>query len=288
MGDRKGLDSFWPRQIIRVTPETVREVARDGGESMAALSLAHIDILAGAAIHDNGCGKGAATSVIMANASPEVAATIKITGTDMDEEALGAYRARSTSSSWPADCLAMDANALSFPDETFTHSIGNAMIFLTGNNGVEAVREMHRTLKPGGTIIVNCFAYNPVLEPVREASRATRSGILPKWDSFEHWQDPIFIASALEAGGFARESISVEQREMIFNVGDPERHAALTWSFRGMPSTGWNQDDEARWDEAIRIVKREVRKTGGCKILEDGSMVIRPLINVATANKALH
>ena len=42
----------------------------------------------------------------------------------------------------------MDANALSFPDETFTHSIGNAMVISTRNNGIDAVKEMHRTLKP--------------------------------------------------------------------------------------------------------------------------------------------
>jgi ubiquinone/menaquinone biosynthesis C-methylase UbiE len=287
MEDSHGTNTFWPRQIIRVTPETIKEVTRDGGERLAAASLEQISAIpAGAIIHDNGCGAGAVTAMVMAAVSPEVAATIKIKGTDIDEAAVKAYRARSTSSSWPAEGVVMDAHALSFPDETFTHSIGNAIIFLTRNNGIDAVKEMHRTLKPGGTLIVNCFAYNPHLGAVREASRSTRElETLPSWDSFEHWQDPTFIAGILEAGGFENGTVNVQQREIFVNVGDFDRHASVTWSFRGMPSTGWNKQDEEMWNEAIQILKQELRKTKGFKILEDHSTVIRFLINVATAVK---
>jgi ubiquinone/menaquinone biosynthesis C-methylase UbiE len=144
----------------------------------------------------------------MAAASPKIATSIEIKGTDIDEAAVEAYRAPSTSSSWPAEGLVMDANALSFPDETFTHSIGNAMAFLTRNNGIDAIKEMRRTLKPGGTLLVNCFAYSPHLGAVREASRPTRvggvGGTLPAWDSFENRQDLTFIAGILEAGGFKK------------------------------------------------------------------------------------
>jgi len=287
MGDSHSTDTFWPRQVIRVTAETIKEVTRDGGERLAAVSLEQISsIPSGAIIHDNGCGAGAATAMIMAIVSPEIAASIEIKGTDIDEAAVSAYNARSKSSRWPTEAVVMDSHTLSFPDETFSHSIGNAMVFLTRNNGIDAVKEMHRTLKPGGTLLVNCFAYSPHLGAVREASRSTRAGgMLPAWDSFEHWQDPTFIAGILEAGGFEKGAVKVQQRETFANVGDFDRHASLTWSFRGMPSAGWNKQDEERWDEAVEIVKRELRKTEGFKILEDGSTVVRFLINVATATK---
>ncbi|KAM0255542.1 hypothetical protein ACHAQJ_005689 [Trichoderma viride] len=278
----------WPRQMIPPTPENYKELARDGGERLAAVSLAQASAIpVGAIIHDNGCGAGAATAVIMASASPEVAASIKITGTDISGDAVEAYRARSASSSWPAEGLVMDADSLSFPDETFTHSIGNAMIFVgPRNNGVDAVKEMYRTLKPGGTLILNCFAYTSVLEPVREASRATRpGGILPAWDSFEEWTDPSFIANIVEAGGFEKGTINVEQREMFVNIGNYERATTLIWSMRGMPSIGWTKEDEEKWDEAVDIVRRELQKTKGFKMLDDGTAIIRSLINVATATK---
>ncbi|KAL7931864.1 S-adenosyl-L-methionine-dependent methyltransferase [Trichoderma chlorosporum] len=280
--------AFWPKQIIPPTPENYRELAKDASERLAAVSVKLIPAIpAGAEIHDNGCGHGSATAVIMAAASPEVAATYKFTGTDISSGAVQGYCEQADSLGWPAEGLVMDSDNLKFPDETFTHSIGNALIFLgPRNNGVDAVKEMYRTLKPGGTLIVNCFAYVPVLEPIREASRVTRTGaILPAWTSFEDWSPPAFIANIVEAGGFKKESITVHQREMFINVGDFHRHTELVWSMRGMPSTGWSREDEERWDEALGIVRREMRKTEGFQILDDGNTMIRSLVNVATATK---
>lgn len=199
--------AFWPKQIIPPTPENYKELAKDGAERLAAVSLEQIPAIpAGSVIHDNGCGHGSATAVIMASAAPEVAATYKITGTDISGGAVEVFCDRAETQGWPAQGLVMDSDNLKFPDETFTHTIGNALIFVgPRNNGIDAAKEMYRTLKPGGTLVLNCFAYVPVLEPIREASRVTRTGaILPTWTSFEEWTDPSFIANIVEAGGFKK------------------------------------------------------------------------------------
>ncbi|KAH8124606.1 hypothetical protein FP744_10006393 [Trichoderma asperellum] len=280
--------AFWPKQMIPPTPESFKELARDGGERLAAVSLAQIPAIpAGAKIHDNGCGSGAATTVIMASVPPEVAASISITGTDISRGAVDSYRARAAASSWPAEGLVMDADSLSFPDETFTHSFGNAMIFVgPRNNGVDAVKEMYRTLRPGGTLLLNCFGHNCVLEPIREASRATRpDGILPQWNSFEEWTDPSFIAGIVEAGGFEKEAIKVEQCHMIVNVGNYERATTLLWSMRGMPSGGWSEEDEEKWDEAVDIIRRELQQTEGFRMHDDGTAELKYAVHVLTATK---
>lgn len=280
--------AFWPRQMIPPTPESFKELARDGGERLAAVSLAQISAIpAGAKIHDNGCGSGAATTAIMASLPQEVAASISITGTDISRGAVDSYRARAVSSSWPAEGIVMDADSLSFPDETFTHSFGNAMIFVgPRNNGVDAVKEMHRTLKPGGTLLLNCFGHSNVLEPIRKASRATRSGgTLPEWDSFEQWTDPSLIAGIVEAGGFEKEAIKVVQCHMFVNVGNYERATTLVWSMRGMPSGGWTEEDEEKWDEAVEIVRRELQQTEEFRMLDDGTAEVKYPVIVVTATK---
>ncbi|KAL7898947.1 S-adenosyl-L-methionine-dependent methyltransferase [Trichoderma sp. SZMC 28014] len=280
--------AFWPRQMIPPTPESFKELARDGGERLAAVSLAQIPpIPADARIHDNGCGSGAATTAIMASVPPEVAASISITGTDISRGAVDSYRTRAASSSWPAEGLVMDADSLSFPDETFTHSFGNAMIFVgPRNNGVDAVKEMHRTLQPGGTLLLNCFGRSNVLEPIRKASRATRAGgVLPEWDSFEQWTDPNFIAGIVEAGGFEKEAIKVVQCHMFVNTGNYERATTLVWSMRGMPSGGWTEEDEEHWDEAVEIVRRELQQTDEFRMLDDGTAEVKYPVIVVTATK---
>lgn len=280
--------AFWPRQMIPPTPESFKELARDGGKRLAAVSLAQIPAIpAGARIHDNGCGSGAATTAIMASVPPEVAASISITGTDISRGAVDSYRARAASSSWPAEGLVMDADSLSFPDETFTHSFGSAMIFVgPRNNGVDAVKEMHRTLQPGGTLLLNCFGRSNVLEPIRKASRATRAGgVLPEWDSFEQWTDPSFIAGIVEAGGFEKEAIKVVQCHMFVNVGNYERATTLVWSMRGMPRGGWTEEDEEHWEEAVEIVRQELQQTDEFRMLDDGTAEVKYPAIVVTATK---
>jgi ubiquinone/menaquinone biosynthesis C-methylase UbiE len=69
----------------------------------------------------------------------------------------------------------MDSNALSFADATFTHSVSNALIFVLPDDGVSAVKELYRTLKPGGLCAVNSWAYVPNMSPIQVAARETRT-----------------------------------------------------------------------------------------------------------------
>jgi ubiquinone/menaquinone biosynthesis C-methylase UbiE len=289
MADSEDMSTFRPKQALDTTYENWLIMTADGGKPLAASSLEQIPAIpAGAVIHDNGCGPGAATAAIMAAVSPDVAATIKITGTDIDKDLVEAYRTRAAASSWPAVAEVMDANALSFPDETFTHSIANAVVFnIPVNNGIDAVKEMRRTLKPGGTLIVNSIAYTCRLEPIRVASRLTRPAGTPEMrNPLGLWQDPAYLAGIVEAGGFEKKDITVQQRDVFANVGNFDLHTRLVWSFMGDPyGYGWRKGDEDTWDEAVEIVRQEFRKTEGFQLLEDGTAIVRSVANVVTATK---
>ena len=68
----------------------------------------------------------------------------------------------------------MDSRKLSFADETFSHFISNALIFVLPNDGIDAMKETYRMLKPGGPAVVNSWNYIPNMEPVQTAAKVTR------------------------------------------------------------------------------------------------------------------
>jgi hypothetical protein len=60
----------------------------------------------------------------------------------------------------------------------------------------------------------------------------------------------------------------------------------MLWSFiGGTTAAGWIESDEERWDEAIAIIKDELRKTDGFTELEDGKMILKFVANIAVATK---
>jgi ubiquinone/menaquinone biosynthesis C-methylase UbiE len=287
MNASESNSKFLPKQATAPTPEHYNALVGDGMEKLAEASLTNMpNIPPGSTIHDNGCGTGAATAAILGALTAEASLSVDIKGTDIVEAAIDSYSSRARSFSWPAKGLVMDSNALSFPGETFSHSVGNALLFAgPSNDGIDVVKEMYRTLKPGGILLVNSLAYVPNLEPIQQASRETRPPGAPvPRQGLNKWSNPDFLASVVEAGGFTKEKLSVHQCEYF--VTTPEFHyfCTLLWSFIGGTTTeGWSQEDEQRWDEAVEIVKRELIKTKGFKMLDDGRAVLRFVANVAVA-----
>jgi ubiquinone/menaquinone biosynthesis C-methylase UbiE len=140
-------------------------------EKLAAATLSYLTPLSdGSKIHDNGCGTGAATAAIMSSISPTN--QISINGTDINVRAVELYNQLAVEKNWPAKAASMDSTALSSAKDTFTHSIGNALLFVLPDDGVGAVKEMYRTLKPGGIAAVNSWPYVPNGSPSKSPPRA--------------------------------------------------------------------------------------------------------------------
>ena len=313
---------FVPKQALAPTPQLYDELVGDSMERLAKASLADIPPLtSGSIVHDNGCGTGAGSAAILELTSPEVEVTIK--ATDIDESAVRAYEARALDNNWPAAALKMDAQKLTFADNTFSLSIGNGLIFAIPNDGIDAVKEMHRTLKPGGTrkfilfyylrglsiqnvnplgfqiieireywysaylVLVNCWAYIPNIEALRIASQATRPlGSPPLRNGVEKWYDPDFIIDIVEEGGFAKDNINVKKADVYCTVSDLTAFATMLWSFIGGTSqAGWLENDEEHWDKAVEIIKQELRKSDGFEALEGEEVKLKFVANIAIATK---
>jgi ubiquinone/menaquinone biosynthesis C-methylase UbiE len=154
--------TFKPRQALAPTPALYDVLVGNGMEELAQATIAQIPAIPrDAVVHDNGCGTGAATAAVVAGV-PDATASLQITGTDVNDDALNIYRKRASDECWPAEGHHEDAMALTFDDSTFTHSINNALLFVLPNDGIDAVKEVYRTLKPGGVALFNTWFSPPL------------------------------------------------------------------------------------------------------------------------------
>ncbi|KAI0401580.1 S-adenosyl-L-methionine-dependent methyltransferase [Xylaria palmicola] len=280
-------NKFVPKQALAPTPQLYDELVTDSMENLARASLTFLPPIAdGAVIHDDGCGTGAASAaVVEAIAGKSLSVSIK--ATDINEEALKVYRERAAKGNWPAEAENQDANALSFADGTFTLSLANALLFVLPNDGIDTVKEIYRTLKPGGQAIFNSWKYVPNMGVIQAAAKATRpeGTPLPR-AGLDKWSSADFLQSVVEKGGFKADKIAMETSGVSVTTVEMDRYANMLWSFIGGTSTvGWLRSDEENWDKAIEIVKQEVRKTEGYQALPGDRNLLKFVANIAVATK---
>ncbi|KAF4445835.1 hypothetical protein F53441_10480 [Fusarium austroafricanum] len=277
--------TFSPKQALVPTPALYGEIVGDGMEQLAAASISCIDPFGNSEVifHDVGCGLGAATAAVVNTNNKSVV----IKGSDTDDSVLDIYRQNIAKNNWPAEAFKMDASTLDFPGETFTHAIGNALLFVLPNDGIDAIKEMHRTLKPGGIAILNSWAHTPTIPAIHAAANKTRpiNTPLPR-QGLEKWEDKDFLRDVIIKGGFSPENVTMMQKDVHVTIGDLKRFATMIWSFIGGTSAaGWLETDEDNWDMAVDIVTETLTQTEGYEKLEDGKNKIMFQAHVAVARK---
>ncbi|KAI0140424.1 S-adenosyl-L-methionine-dependent methyltransferase [Xylariaceae sp. FL1272] len=287
-----------PKQAIAPTPDLYEELVADCFVNLAKASLTFAPPLTdGSLIHDNGCGTGAASEAVIATVGESVKVSIK--ATDVDARARGILKKKAEAHSWNIVIEEGDALELEgIPNDEFDLSIANGVLFTLplvkveeGHEGevyakaVKVVNEIHRTLKPGGTAIINTWKYVPNLEPVQTASRETRpAGTRVPRDGFDVWSDPEFLERIIRKGGF--DKIEVHECPVSTTVLEMKRYVAMLWSFiGGAGADSWLASDEENWDLALDVVDRQLRKTPGFRELPDGRIQLEFVANVAIATK---
>ncbi|EHL00666.1 S-adenosyl-L-methionine-dependent methyltransferase [Glarea lozoyensis ATCC 20868] len=280
-------NKFVPKQALAPTPQLYDELVGDSMEKLAQVTLAQLSPLPfGSIIHDNGCGTGAATAAIF-NLSTSSKLDILIHGTDINPKALELYTSNLTTRNWPATATQMDSQSLTFPENTFTHSISNALLFVLPDNGIDAVKETYRTLKPGGTALFNSWFYVPTMAPLQTASRTTRAPGTPlPRDGMAKWSPPEFLRSVIEKGGFEKEKVRMEKVKVVCQTTELGHFAEMLWSFIGGTSeAGWGEGDEENWERAVGVVKGELEGTEGFRWVGGGRAELEFVANVAVAVK---
>lgn len=286
MNGPEAVIKFVPKQVIASTPQLYDELVGECFNSLAKVSLTFTPIADGAVIHDIGCGTGVGTAAVVEAISGK-SLNVSIKGTDINEGALKVYREKAAKDNWPAEATNENANALSFKDDIFSLTLANAFIFVLPNDGLDMVKEVYRTLKPGGKAIFNTWKYVPNFLPIQAASKATRpeGSPLPRAGS-EKWSNPEYFQSVIEQGGFEKDKIVVENSPVFIHTAEMDLYANQLWSFiGGTTSVGWLRSDEENWDKAIEVVKQEVRKSEGYEELPGGRNRLRFVANIVIATK---
>ncbi|KAJ4362301.1 hypothetical protein N0V83_010394 [Neocucurbitaria cava] len=175
-------------------------------------------IPSGSIIHDNACGAGTVSRLILSHSSP-AAPDVKIHATDIDPVFLSTLESDVAKNSWPVEVSNQKAEALSFPDNTFTHSITNIAIFMTASAGLDAAKEIHRTLQPGGVAIVNCWEALVWLFPIKLVAESTRGG-KPMPAPPISWNDGVQIQKIMAEAGFKKENMRVDRAEVWAKTSD--------------------------------------------------------------------
>ncbi|KAF2733586.1 S-adenosyl-L-methionine-dependent methyltransferase [Polyplosphaeria fusca] len=239
-------------------------------------------IPANSTVHDNTSGAGTVARLILA--SDTHSSEVQIHATDIDQVFLDVLSADVAAHSWPVSVSNQRSEALSFSDETFDYSITNIGIFFTSSAGLDGAKEIYRTLKPGGTAVVNCWDSVTWFFPIKLVHDAMRPG-KPYPAPVINWSDGQQIQKVVAEAGFAKEGLRVEQSEAFARVPEAEFRGWVekTWAY--LAGIGlWQESDEERWDEAVDLLVKLLKEQPGTKVV-DGVVQMRASQWVVVATK---
>jgi ubiquinone/menaquinone biosynthesis C-methylase UbiE len=211
-------------------------------------------------IHDNACGAGTVSRLILSSKTP---LDVKIHATDVDQIFLDAFQTDIQQNSWPIEVSNQKSENLSFPNDYFTHSINNIGIFFTSSAGLDGAKEIYRTLQPGGTAVVNCWEDVTWLPPFALVHQALRTG-QPYPAPPIPWKDGQQIQKVMLEAGFSRDNMRVEKSEAWAKTRDLRDWAEKSWAYLGGIG-GWAGTDGERWDEAVDLLMKHLLEQEGTK-----------------------
>ncbi|MFG2000269.1 class I SAM-dependent methyltransferase [Spirillospora sp. NPDC048911] len=144
---------------------------------------------------DVGCGPGPVTAAALA-----LGARVTSVDADLDMAELVARRHPHT------EVRVAVLPDLPFPDESFDAVIGNFVVNHTGDPAA-AARELHRVLRPGGTIALTCWKYpehraGAVFSEALRSAGADHPADVPTESPFSAYAEPTPFARLLAEAGF--------------------------------------------------------------------------------------
>ena len=221
---------------------------------------------------------------IMAASPP---AGFAIEATDVDVRFLDELRAKVERRQWPVTMTEMPAERLKFEDDKFTHSIANFLIFITPSDGIPAIRHTYRTLRPGGVAAFTSWKYLPHWEVISAVHDAVRPDAKqrPLCQIPPMWFEGEYMMGQVIKGGFDEAKVRTTTTDVHLFETELPKLAGIIWSYLGRSVSGWIEEDERRWDEAIEAILERFQTTEGFSETGNGKTRITLVANVVIATK---
>jgi len=284
---RFSVSAFTPSQANVSQPGFMKATAGQGPFQVAQACLEKLPaITTSSIIHDNGCGDGNVTRLILSQYPTAADYPNRIHATDIAAELVEVLTKDAKTNGWPVSTALMPAQNLSIPDQTFTHSIMNCVILrLSDADAIKACSEMHRTLRPGGVAIVSGWADVPHRAALAAAHSATRpAGSEPLVGGAVRWVDGKLLRQSMEEGGF-KGGVTMTKVKSVSEVADLQAWVRYMWSLLGRMESGWIPSDEENWEKAVKIFGESMKKQDGVELLEGGKARMTSWCWVAMAEK---
>ncbi|KAF1971071.1 S-adenosyl-L-methionine-dependent methyltransferase [Bimuria novae-zelandiae CBS 107.79] len=238
-----------------------------GGITTAKFAAHNLSLLKpiapGAVVHDNAAGAGTVSRLILSKHQPDVT----IHATDIDQPFLDVLADDAAANSWPISVSNQRSEATSFPDAFFDLHVANIGVIFWSGGGVDGVKEAYRTLKPGGTAVINCWAEITWLVPILMTHRKFRGDAAFKAPPI-NWEDGSQLRRVVLEAGFTEEKMRVERQDVEATVKEEEfsMWCERTWAFLGGIG-GWQEEDGVRWREEVKFLEERVREAQGTSVV---------------------
>ena len=223
------------------------------------LSLNLIPLDSSSVIHDNGCGTGQVTAQIL-KSSPTAEAGFKIHATDYSSPMITELRKRLQPLPSNVEESVMDSEALTFPDNFFTHSF-TSLVLMASADPQAIVGEIHRTLKPGGVSISSTWAsygWAPLVDAAVHAVRLNAPIFtgppMNEERTKSEWLKDLFIHA-----GFAESNVKIHKTSVFVTMeeidGARDDFCQTVVSMATVPAEGqvlWSEEEKKRLYEELQ------------------------------------
>lgn len=221
-------------------------------------------------VHDNACGTGALTDELL-----KVYPDARIDATDAAAPMVDIVNARIRAEGLTDQVKGsvMDGAALRFEDNRFDASVTNFGIFLLPDP-VKGMKEIYRTVKPGGAAVLTCWesldfiwvVFEGIEEVVEPEKRLTRPEFLVRW------KDKATMEGLLKEAGFVDVEM-VNVKVLLWGYDVDDLAGCLTENMKGFIGNDYTSDEKDRCFEAARTY---LNGKGKALILqEDGKVGLR-------------